>query len=99
MGGPQGSPAAELGHFVKKGLQKDPAARYQTVTAMIDLLEATLDGRVKVQCPFTLQKRMTRELSRLADRHPIAFMYTLLFGTLGSVALVAWALVVTLHAR
>ncbi len=99
MRGAQGSPAAELAHFVKKGLQKDPVARYQNVTEMIAILEAALDGRCKVQCPFTLQKRLTRELSRLADRHPIALMQTLLWGSIGTITLVTWALYVTLHSH
>jgi serine/threonine-protein kinase len=97
MGGNQGPARAEFLHFIKKGLQKDPTARYQNVTEMIGVLEDALDGRVKVQCPFTLQKRMTRELSRFSDRHPVVLMNTLVLGSLGTIALVAWALFVTLH--
>jgi len=95
----QGPPPAEFLHFVKKGMQKDPAARYQSASEMIDVLEAALDGRMAVQCPYTFQKRMLRELARVADRHPFALMQTLFWGSLGVMALVAWALFITLHAH
>ncbi len=32
--------------------------------------EAALDGRVRVQCPMTLTKRITREAGRFVDRNP-----------------------------
>jgi serine/threonine protein kinase len=93
----QGPPPAEFIHFVKKGLKKDPSERYQSVDEMIDRLEAALDGRVKVQCPFTAQKRMTRELARFTDRHPLLAMVTFASAALGSLGAVAWAVIVTLH--
>jgi serine/threonine protein kinase len=88
---------AEFLHFVRKGLQKKPADRYQSVTEMSSLLEAALDGCVRVQCPFTLQKRMIRELGRFADRHPVVLSASLFSGTLGFVAALAWAVFVTFH--
>jgi serine/threonine-protein kinase len=95
----QGPPPAEFIHFVKKGLQKKPAARYQSVTEMVDLLEDALDGRVKVQCPFTFQKRVTRELGRFTDHHPAIAMLGFLATTLGSGGALVWALFTALHAR
>ena len=94
----QGPPPAEFIHFVKKGLQKAPAARYPSVNAMIDLLEAALDGRVKVQCPFTLQKRMTRELSRFTDRHPAVALVGLVSAATGTLGALAWAAIAVLRA-
>ena len=93
----QGAAPAEFIHFVKKGLRRDPGARYQSVTEMIDLLEAALDGRVKVQCPFTLQKRVMRELGRLSDRHPVMVMAGLLSGSLGFVGTLAWTFARAMH--
>lgn len=95
----QGPPPAEFIHFVKKGLQKDPSDRYQSINEMIDLFEAALDGRVRVQCPFTAQKRMTQELARFADRHPFFAMATFLSAAVGSVGALVWALILTLHGR
>ena len=40
----QGPAPAEFMHFVKKGLRREPAARYQNVGEMIDLLEARSTG-------------------------------------------------------
>jgi serine/threonine-protein kinase len=93
----QGPAPAEFIHFVKKGLRKQPAARYQSVTEMIDLLEAALDGRVKVQCPFTLQKRVTREMARFTDHHPAVAMLGFLSVVLGSLGALAWAVAITMH--
>ncbi len=93
----QGLPPAEVLHFARKGLQKDPAQRYQSVGEMIAIIEANLDGRVRVQCPYTFQKRVLRGLARFADRHPMVLLQTLFWGSIGVVALVAWSLFVTLH--
>ena len=87
----QGVAPAEYLHFVHRGLQKDPGERFQSVAEMIDLLEANLDGRVKVQCPVTLTKRFTRELGRFTDRHPRAAMNGFILGALGLLALVGWS--------
>jgi serine/threonine protein kinase len=87
-----GPTPAEALHFSKKGLQKKPEDRYQTVGEMIDILENNLDGRVAIQCPFTLQKRVTRELARMTDRHPIAFMWGFIVTASAVIGLVAWAL-------
>jgi eukaryotic-like serine/threonine-protein kinase len=98
----QGPPPAEFVHFAKRGLKKDPTARWQSVTEMVDFLEDALDGRVHVQCPFTLQKRMTGELTRFADRHPLLAMATFLSSGLafvGALGWAAWEMVLTLHAR
>jgi serine/threonine protein kinase len=94
----QGPPPAEFIHFVKKGLQKNPAARHASVNVMIDELEAALDGRVKVQCPFTLQKRLTRELARFTDRHPAVSLLGFVSVTLGTLGAMAWAAVTAWHA-
>ena len=88
----QGVAPAEYLHFAHRGLEKDPAARFQSVGEMIELLQATLDGRVKVQCPVTLTKRFTRELGRFTDRHPRIAMTSFFGGTLALVALVAWSI-------
>jgi serine/threonine protein kinase len=81
-GNPHQTPVpAELGWFIEKGLAKDPADRYQSVTEMIDSLHRVLAGQFAVQCPVTLMKRVGGSGVRLADHHPIVAM-------LGSVALV-----------
>jgi serine/threonine-protein kinase len=95
----QGPPPAEFIHFVKKGLKKNPAERYQSITEMVDILEAALDGRVRIQCPFTAQKRFTRELARFADRRPVVALFTFLSVAAGFAAVVVRAVLATLHAH
>ncbi len=95
----QGPAPSELIHVFRKGLQKDPSSRYQSVTELVDLLEAAQDGRVRVQCAFTLQKRLTRELTRFADRHPLGALAMFTSLALGSLGAIAWAVIATLHAH
>jgi len=78
----QGMPPAEVRWFVDRGTKKDPAERFQSVQEMIDRLQRGLGGSVLVQCQFTLVKRGMQELTRLADRHPLAVL-----GLVGTAAL------------
>ncbi len=63
-------PPMEYVHFVRKGMAKDPAQRFQSAQEMIAELERALAGEVHVQCPVTMSKRMSREAGRFIDRHP-----------------------------
>ncbi len=65
---------AELGWYVEKGLAKDRAARYQSVTEMIDHLHRVMSGQFAVQCPVTFMKRVGGSGVRFADRNPVALM-------------------------
>ncbi|NUO48996.1 MAG: serine/threonine protein kinase [Polyangiaceae bacterium] len=67
--GPDPVPA-ELGHFVHRGLAKDPAERFQSVTAMLDRLRARATGDIPIECPITFMKSMTGRWTRFVDRHP-----------------------------
>lgn len=73
----QGTPPVELLHFVVKAMAKDREERWATAATMVAELEAALDGRIRVQCPMTLTKRITREASRFVDRHPRGAFYSL----------------------
>jgi eukaryotic-like serine/threonine-protein kinase len=63
-------PPAELLHVLAKGLQKDPARRFQSAAELISALQAILEGKVQIQCHMTFTKRIFRELGRLVDRAP-----------------------------
>ncbi len=87
------APPAELGHFLARGLQKDPARRWQTAGDMLAELHAMADGRVRVQCLGTFTKRVTREAGGFVDRHPFGGFLALVGGSLfvlTSVVLAAW---------
>jgi serine/threonine-protein kinase len=87
---PHQSPVpAELGWYVEKGLAKDPRARYQSVTEMIDALHRLLAGDFAVQCPVTFMKKVGGNGVRLTDRYPIASM----IGATALLALVTFAIV------
>ncbi len=60
----------EYGHFVKKGLQRDPSARFQSASEVLDTLHLILSGRFAVQCPVTFMKRASLAGSHLVDRSP-----------------------------
>ncbi|MCA2980649.1 MAG: serine/threonine protein kinase, partial [Myxococcaceae bacterium] len=69
-----GQPAvpAELGWFLLKAMEKDPARRFQTAREMIEALQRIVDGRVQVQCQRTLTKRLLQEAVHRIDAHPMA---------------------------
>ena len=71
-------PPGELIHLLAKGLQKDPAQRFQSAGELLAALHAILEGKVKIQCHITFTKRTFRELGRLVDRAPWAAFATLL---------------------
>ncbi|UJR82516.1 serine/threonine-protein kinase [Sandaracinus amylolyticus] len=87
----QGVPA-ELAHFCRRGLLRDPAARWQSADEMIAELEAILEGRCRVQCPVTFMKRSTREMGLFVDRRPRFAMGAAIVAALLVVALAANAL-------
>ena len=88
---PYQSPApADLAHFVKKGLAKEPSQRYQSVREMIDRLDAREEGLVPIQCPVTLTKRTTHEWLRFVDRHPAIVTAMVVLAVLGSVGATVW---------
>lgn len=82
----------ELSWYVHKGLQKDPALRYQTVREMMDRLDAREEGIIPVQCPVTFTKRATREWLRIVDRHPFLFMAFFTLAVFGGIGSMVWRL-------
>ncbi len=85
-------PPAELLHLLIKGFQKDPALRFQSAAELIGTLEAILEGRIEVNCQFTMTKRVFREMGRLVDRAPFVGL-ALLVGLVGSVGFTGFELV------
>jgi eukaryotic-like serine/threonine-protein kinase len=60
----------ELGHIVARGLQRDPAARWQSVAALIRALDRRAEGEFDVHCPLTMQKWALHRALKWLDRHP-----------------------------
>ncbi len=83
----QSSVPAELGWFVSRGFQKDPAKRWQSAREMIDELQAILQGRLRVQCSRTMAKRMLYEAVSVVDRAPMTVI--LVSGLAGTLLLTA----------
>ena len=63
----------DLSWFLKAGLAKDPAHRFQSVQAMLNRLARRREGLVPIQCHVTFVKRINAELTHLAERHPLLF--------------------------
>lgn len=61
---------AELRHFVRHGLQRDPARRFQTAEEALLVLERIRSGDFAVQCPITALKVVQGRLGRFADARP-----------------------------
>ncbi|MCB9640283.1 MAG: serine/threonine protein kinase [Myxococcales bacterium] len=67
----QGPVPREICFFLRRGLQKDPEHRFQSVREMLDEMQANLEGRICVHCPSTLLKRGAHEYGRYLDNHRI----------------------------
>ncbi len=80
---------AELAWFIERGLAKDPADRYQSVTEMLDALHAVIAGGFKIQCPITFMKRIGGDAVKFTDRWPRTAMAMFVAGAL----LIVFALV------
>jgi serine/threonine-protein kinase len=71
-------PPAEYMHLAAKGLNKDPAKRFQSADELVGAVHDILEGRMRVQCHVTATKRSFRELGRLVDRKPAVGVMVLL---------------------
>ncbi len=85
---------AEIVHFVRRGLRRDPRERWQSASEMLAELHLIADGRFRVQCAATLGKRTMRALGRFVDRRPLTALTLAAAGALGVAGLVAHDLVV-----
>ena len=72
----QPSVGMDLSWYLRKGLAKHPADRFQSAEEMLERLASRAEGKIPIQCHITLMKRVTAEWSRFVDRHP--FLVTLL---------------------
>ncbi len=61
----------ELTNFIRYGLAKNPAQRYQSVDEMIEKLQAVINGEIPVVCPCTGVKRFAHHYGDFLNHHPI----------------------------
>jgi len=88
----QGAVPADLAHFVKVSVAKDPAQRYQSVQAMLDRLDRRAEGDIPIECPMTAIKSTTIRFTKLLDSHPFLVLGGLMIGLLGSVSTLIYAI-------
>jgi len=61
----------ELTNFIRNGLVKDPAHRYQSVDDMIDKLQDVINGDIPIVCPCTGAKRFAHRYGDFLNLHPV----------------------------
>jgi eukaryotic-like serine/threonine-protein kinase len=61
----------EIMHFVRKGMRKEPAERYQSMTEMIEVFQRARSGKFRIQCHYSLIKRIAQSVLHFVDNHPI----------------------------
>jgi serine/threonine-protein kinase len=86
----------EYAWIISRGLDKDPARRFQSVAALAQRVQAAMEGRGPVQCPCTGMKRVGGAWSRFIDRQPnlavtgaVLFTAAALFGVASAATLLA----------
>jgi serine/threonine-protein kinase len=80
----------DLSHFVRKGYEKDPSRRYQSVEEMIQRLRRRAEGYIPIQCHVTFLKRMTTAWTHLLDRRPFLVTGLMLLFVAWAVASTVW---------
>jgi eukaryotic-like serine/threonine-protein kinase len=75
----------ELWHFIRKGMEKDPARRYQSLQEMINALEQIREGDFRIQCFCTFTRRTSVSVMRFADKWPTV-NFLLILSSLGGMA-------------
>ena len=83
----------ELGWFLKKGMQKDPRDRYQSVQQLLDRLELRAQGIFPIQCHLTFVKRMNMAFTRFSDRHPMFVTGLVFLGVPLAIGASIWSIV------
>jgi len=83
----------ELGWFLKKGMQKDPKDRFESVQQMLDRLDLRAQGIFPVQCHLTFVKRLNMAFSRFSDRHPMIVTGAIFLGIPLAIGASIWSLV------
>lgn len=88
----QDAPPIELQRIWERSLAKDPERRHQSAGAMLESIQAYLEGRNRVACVYSFTKRTLREGTRIVDRHPrlaVAFFFlgslVTLFGVIAAI--------------
>ena len=71
----------EFAWLIARGLEKDPAKRYDSAAALAQRVQAALEGRAPVQCPCTGLKRAGGGWSRFIDAHPNLAVTAAILGT------------------
>jgi serine/threonine protein kinase len=89
----QSAVPADLTHFVKVAVAKDPAARYPSVRAMLERLDRRAEGEIPVECPMTLVKVITLKFTKALDAHPFWVLGLLMLALLGGLGALILGLV------
>ena len=81
----------ELRSFLRRGLMRDPEARFQNASEALGLLEQIRSGEIAVECPVTFFKAQQNRVSTFADARPRLFMGMMAMAGVGAVGLLALA--------
>ncbi|HUB09717.1 MAG TPA: serine/threonine-protein kinase [Myxococcales bacterium] len=73
-------------YIAVKGMQKDPAKRFQSADELIERLRRVQEGTAPVQCAVTFMRRGATELTRFVDRNPMGAMVAFGAATLAALA-------------
>ncbi len=87
----QGAVPAELRHFLRHGLERDLARRFQSAGQVLALLEQIRSGEIEVQCPITALKATQHRVAKLADARPTLFMGLVVAAAVGTLSVLGLA--------
>jgi serine/threonine-protein kinase len=76
----QAAVPADIAWILDKGLQKDPAKRFQSADEALLRLDERSMGKVPIQCPVTFTKRAGYEVLRVVQAAPLPVMAVVTLG-------------------
>ena len=90
----QGKVPREYYFIMKRGYQKSPEKRFQSVQEMIVQVQRNLEGRIVISCPSTFLKHFVFKYGRYLDSHRIFgvafFVFILALLVMGVIQGVRW---------
>jgi serine/threonine-protein kinase len=79
----QSAVPADLTWLAARGVSKKKEDRYSSVSEMLAILRARAEGRIEIHCHLTFMKRLSRELLRFIDAHPVVMTLLMLLWVVG----------------
>jgi len=81
----------EYRYFLRRGLQRDPEARFGSASQALAMLERVRSGEIEVHCPVSFYKAQQHRILSFADARPRMFMSMMMMAAVGLMGMLTLA--------